>query len=255
MTSFVANLSTIFRHLPLNERAEAAAVAGFERVESWWDFDSPNPPAVELQSFIDSLSRANLELVAINSYGGQGTSGLASIPDRIDEFRQSIHAVARVARVTEARMFNVAFGKLYPDQWEQARQLETARENYAWAAQEIAPFGGVILIEALSGPANEGHPFKTGYDVVEFIDGFLPEVENVGLLFDTFHLATNDVDPVACFRDVHDAVKHIQLADVPGRGAPGTGTIDFTALEAEISASGYSGSIALEYFSQESRRA
>lgn len=254
MTSFVANLSTLFGHLPLNERAEAAAKAGFERVESWWDFDSPNPPASELDSFIESLSRANLELVAINSYGGHGTSGLASLPNRIDEFRQSVQAVARVAKVTQARMFNIAFGKLYSRQWERSAQFETARDNYAWAAQEVSPFGGVVLIEALSGAANSGHPFKTGYDVVEFIDGFLPEVENVGLLFDTYHLATNGVDPVACFRDVHETVKHIQLADYPGRGAPGTGTIDFEAMTAEISASRYSGSIALEYFPQESRQ-
>jgi hydroxypyruvate isomerase len=42
-------------------------------------------------------------------------------------------------------------------------------------------------------------------------------------------------------------VGHIQLADFPGRGAPGTGTIDFDAFLAAVEESGYRGCIGLEY--------
>ena len=40
---------------------------------------------------------------------------------------------------------------------------------------------------------------------------------------------------------------HVQLADVQGRGAPGTGTLDFEPVLAQLAAQGYTGSVGLEY--------
>ena len=42
-------------------------------------------------------------------------------------------------------------------------------------------------------------------------------------------------------------IAHVQLADVPGRGAPGTGTLDFEPVFAQLAAQGYAGSVGLEY--------
>jgi len=39
----------------------------------------------------------------------------------------------------------------------------------------------------------------------------------------------------------------VQIADPPGRGAPGTGTLDFEPLFARLAAQGYAGSVGLEY--------
>ena len=42
-------------------------------------------------------------------------------------------------------------------------------------------------------------------------------------------------------------IGHVQVADFPGRGAPGTGSIDFDAFFAAMTRSGYDGCIGLEY--------
>lgn len=250
MSPYIANLSTLYGKLPRDERPQAAADAGFSRVESWWDFDVATPAAVELAGFLTAIERAGVRLVAMNSHGGDraaGERGLACLPDRREEFQRSIESLVGVAEVTAARKFNVTFGQLDEARWTREEQFETAEQNYRWAAAQVAAFDGVILIEALAADGNGGYPFHTGYDVVEFLDEHLPDVENVGFLFDTFHLASNGVDVLRAFDDLSAKIGHVQFADFPGRGAPGTGRIDFHALIKTIEKSTYTGDISLEY--------
>ena len=42
-------------------------------------------------------------------------------------------------------------------------------------------------------------------------------------------------------------IGHVQYADSPGRGAPGTGTIDLWALIDRLDAVGYDGRVGLEF--------
>jgi hydroxypyruvate isomerase len=44
-----------------------------------------------------------------------------------------------------------------------------------------------------------------------------------------------------------DSILHVQIADPPGRGAPGTGTLDFEPLLAQLAAQEYDGWVGLEY--------
>ena len=44
-----------------------------------------------------------------------------------------------------------------------------------------------------------------------------------------------------------DRIAHVQIADHPGRGEPGTGTLDLQRYLSIIEASGYSGYVGLEY--------
>jgi len=48
-------------------------------------------------------------------------------------------------------------------------------------------------------------------------------------------------------------IGHVQVADVPGRGAPGTGTLDFEPLFAQLAGQGYTGGIGLEYIPDDMR--
>lgn len=251
MEQYIVNLSTVYGGLPLVARPQAAADDGFALVESWWDFDSAMPDQAEIDAFLGALAAAQVQLRAINSYGGKreaGERGIACLPDRVDEFRQSIRSLSSVALSSGARKFNVTFGQLDPSRWTRDEQFECAAAQYRWAAEKVAEFGGTILVEALVADSSGDYPFHTGYDVVEFLDQFLPDVENIGLLFDTFHLAAAGVDVITAFRDLKRRVKHIQFADFPGRGRPGTGKLDFSGLIAAIHDSGYAGEISLEYF-------
>jgi hydroxypyruvate isomerase len=45
-------------------------------------------------------------------------------------------------------------------------------------------------------------------------------------------------------------ISHVQIADAPGRGAPGTGGIDFYELFQTLHRIGYDRHVGLEYFSE-----
>jgi hydroxypyruvate isomerase len=50
--------------------------------------------------------------------------------------------------------------------------------------------------------------------------------DNVGFLCDLFHLANNGDDIDAALERYADRIAHVQIADHPGRGEPGSGPLD-----------------------------
>jgi hydroxypyruvate isomerase len=75
-------------------------------------------------------------------------------------------------------------------------------------------------------------------------------VENLALAAcaaDLYHLGTMGEDLPGVLAREAAAIAHIQVADVPGRGAPGTGELDFAALFGQLTAQGYAGWIGCEY--------
>ena len=248
--SYVVNLSTVYRHLPRDERPAAAAAAGFTRVESWWEFSSATPTAADVDRFLSAIRSAKVALTAVNAYGGDQNAaerGLACLPGRQREFEQSIEGIVEMNRHTGADCFNVTMGYLEPSRWSPDEQFAIAAERYEYAASRVAPFGGTILIEPLTTPGNAHYPFRTGYDVADFLDDHLPNVPNVGILLDVFHLASNGIDILRAIEDLAPRISHVQLADHPGRGQPGSGTIDFDAVRRALDRVGYTGRTALEY--------
>ena len=72
-------------------------------------------------------------------------------------------------------------------------------------------------------------------------------VTNIGLLADLFHLANNGDDVAAAISAYADRVAHVQIADLPGRGEPGSGDLDLNGYLDQLEAAGYDGWVALEY--------
>jgi hydroxypyruvate isomerase len=69
----------------------------------------------------------------------------------------------------------------------------------------------------------------------------------VGILFDIYHLATNGDDIDRAIAAYADKVAHVQIADAPGRGEPGTGQLDLDGYLARLERAGYAGWVGLEY--------
>ncbi len=69
----------------------------------------------------------------------------------------------------------------------------------------------------------------------------------VRLLFDAYHAAMAGLDPLEEAARVAPLIGHVQFADHPGRGAPGTGTLDLWALVDRLGALGYDGAVGLEF--------
>jgi hydroxypyruvate isomerase len=70
---------------------------------------------------------------------------------------------------------------------------------------------------------------------------------NVGFLCDLFHLANNGDDVGAAIANHADRVAHVQVADAPGRGEPGSGDLPLDRWLGELEKSGYAGYVGLEY--------
>jgi hydroxypyruvate isomerase len=71
--------------------------------------------------------------------------------------------------------------------------------------------------------------------------------ENTGILFDLYHLATNGDDIDGAIAAHASRIAHVQIADVPGRGEPGSGRLDLDGYLSRLERAGYDGWVALEY--------
>jgi hydroxypyruvate isomerase len=70
---------------------------------------------------------------------------------------------------------------------------------------------------------------------------------NIGFLADVYHLAKMGEDVADVLSRHQESLLHVQVADPPGRGAPGTGTVDFEPLLRQLAGQGYRGWVGLEY--------
>lgn len=236
-TRYAANISILFTELPLLERPAAAAAAGFAAVESWWPFATPDPETGEIDSFVDAVRQAGVELVALNLYAGDmpaGERGVICQPDRVDDFRTGVAALNGIAGRTGCRRFNALYG--------QGGDRGTALDNLRYAASEV---DGVVLLEPLTAGENGDYPLRTASDALAVIDDVA--ADNVKLLLDTYHLTNNGDDVVSVITNHADAIGHVQIADTPGRHQPGTGAIDFAAIFGALRQHGYDGYVGCEY--------
>lgn len=251
---FAVNLSILFTEVPLLERPAAARAAGFDAVEAWWPFPRAVPPAADVDAFVDALDAAGVALIGLNFYAGDmpgGERGVVSWPDRVDDFRAGVAVLTDIALRTGCRSFNALYGQRLPG-IDPVTQDDTAAANLAFAADAVDAFGGIVLVEPLTEGENGAYPLRTSGDVLDVIDRVRAghgrgAAENLRLLLDTYHLTRNGDDPLAVLAAHADRVGHVQIADAPGRGQPGTGGIDFPAVFAALRDAGYDGHVACEY--------
>jgi hydroxypyruvate isomerase len=246
---YEANLSMLFTELPLLQRPAAAAAAGFTAVEFWWPFPAAVPADGEIDSFVTAVSDAGVQLAGLNFFAGDmpgGDRGAVSWPARSTEFRDNIEVTIGIGERLGCRAFNALYGNrvdgVSPDE-----QDELAVANLALAGQAAARIGGTVLIEPVSGAPR--YPLRTTADVIAVIDrvGEQTGVHNLGFLCDLYHLAVNGDDLDKVISEYGDRVAHVQIADAPGRGEPGTGELELDRYLGELAAQGYDGWVGLEY--------
>lgn len=245
---YTVNCSLLFTELPVDERPQAARDAGFHAVEFWWPFETATPDQADVDAFVTAIDTAGVRLTGLNFFAGRlpgPDRGVLSHPDRAAEFRANIGVVAQIAERTGATGFNALYG-LRQDGVDPAEQDRIALENTLAAAEGVAEVGGTVLIEPLSGA--ETYPLKTAAEGLAFVARAKDAgADNVALLADFFHLAVNGDDVAAVVREHAAAFGHVQIADAPGRGEPGTGELPIGELLTASQAGGYRGPVGLEY--------
>lgn len=248
MLPYLVNCSLLFTEEPLLRRPAAARAAGFLAVEFWWPFGDPVPGDRAVDAFTAAVEEAGVTLAGLNFFAGDLAGpdcGVLSIPARSGEFRDNIDVVAGIGERLGVRGFNALYGNRVDGAAPQA-QDELATENITLAAKAVSGFGGTVLIEAVSGP--KPYPLRTADDAVGVVHrARAAGAANVGFLCDLYHLASNGDDLDAAIAAHAADVAHVQIADAPGRGEPGSGQLDLDRHLADLAARGYRGWVSLEY--------
>jgi len=245
---YLANCSLLFTEEPLLRRPAAARAAGFGAVEFWWPFETAVPADREVDAFVAAIEEAGVTLAGLNFFAGDLAGpdcGVLSIPGRAAGFRDNIDVVAGIGERLGVRGFNALYGNrvdgVSPD-----AQDELAMESIGAAAKAVASFGGTVLVEPVSGP--KPYPLRTAADAVAVVSrARAAGAANVGFLCDLYHLASNGDDIDAAIEAYADLVAHVQIADAPGRGEPGSGQLDLDRYLAALAGRGYRGWVSLEY--------
>jgi len=237
---FCPNLSMLFKEVDLVERFGRAAEAGFTAVEFWW------PSGEDLGRVESAVKDAGLEVALFNFDAGDmpnGDRGLVSDPERKQEFRDNVPVALELARSVGCPRLNALMG-LELDEVDTEEQLDLARDNIGWAADQAAEHGIEVMIEAVNTFENGPYLLWTTEQAVEFVGS----VERaVRIQHDFYHMQRMEGNLVANLREHIGAIGHIQIADSPGRGEPGTGEIHYPFVLGELEKLGYDGYVGLEY--------
>jgi hydroxypyruvate isomerase len=238
MLGLSANISLLFREMPLLERFAAAHEAGFPTVEI------QNPYEHSACALTSAARAANVDIILINAPMGEDprTFGTAGLADRDGLFRAELERAAQYAQQLGARLVNVLAGRAEPH--EQQAAMRRVTDNLAIAAEILAQADAAPLLEVIN-PVN-----APGYCVADFerAAAILEATDRrVGLQFDVYHAGMLGLDPARAFLQHLKRIRHVQFADSPGRHEPGTGTLDFSRIFRVIRDSGYGGWLGAEY--------
>jgi hydroxypyruvate isomerase len=252
MIRLAANLSMLFNEHAFIDRFAAAAQAGFKGVEYLF------PYAFAAEELRHALQEAQLEQVLFNLPPGDweaGERGLASLPGREGEFRDSVIEALRYADVLNCPCVHAMAGLLPKgaDAATQADHHATYIRNLRFAASEAAKVGRDILIEPINTRDMPGFFLSRQAQAMAVLEEV--GADNLKLQFDLYHCQIMDGDLIRHLERQFSAIGHIQVASVPERHEPNVGEIYYPAIFERLTALGYRGWVGCEYRPQADTRA
>ena len=238
MPRFAANVSHLFTEVPFLERFAAAAACGFKGVECLFPYAEP------AEKVGDAVAMAGLTMALFNAPPGNfaaGERGLAALPGRQQEFRDSIEVALNYAELLDCKRIHVLAGVVPEEKWVEALPVYIA--NLAVAADLAREVDVEVLIEPI---VMEGYFIFRPDDALQVIDDV--GAKNLKMLYDIFQ-AQQAQGGITDFLDSHlDVIAHIQIAGVPGRHEPDrSGELNWPYLFDLLDSHGYSGWVGAEY--------
>ncbi|MDR7158339.1 TIM barrel protein [Arthrobacter sp. BE255] len=219
------------------DRVRAAAAAGFNAVEMW------GPTGKDIPALKAALEETGVQL----------TAQLAEprmqfmIPPRNHEpFYEGLDAGVKVAQQLGCPRMVVGSGTGFGGRKRQD-QLDELIEIFTRGVAHIEGSGITLILEPVN--VRVDHPgalLDRTSEAVYIARGV--DSPNFGVLYDLYHSTVEGENVAAELANAGDLIRYVQIADTPGRGEPGSGSIDWVARLADLRTSGYSGPIGLEYY-------
>lgn len=238
MPRFSANVSLLFTEVPFLERFQAAADCGFKGAECMFPYAEP---AAKVG---DAVAMAGLKMTLFNAPPGDfaaGERGLAALPGRQQDFRDSFEIALNYAELLDCKRIHVLAGVVPEAQWEEALDVYIA--NLAAASDMARDEGIEVLIEPI---VLEGYFLFRPDDAVRVLEDV--GAKNLKILYDIYQ-AQLAQGGISDFLDSHlDLISHIQIAGVPGRHEPDrTGELNWPYLFDLLDSHGFDGWVGAEY--------
>lgn len=241
MPRFSANLSMLFTEVDFLDRFAAAADAGFKGVEYISPYEH-DPAAIAERLKANGLTQALFNLPVGNWDAGE--RGIAILPDRCEEFRKGVDTAIRYAHALGCTQVNCLAG-LAPPGVDPARIHATFVENLQHASRALKAAGIRLLVEAINTRDMPGYFLNTSRQAFALLDEVASD--NLFFQYDIYHMQVMEGDLAETIRRNIARIKHIQVADNPGRNEPGTGEINYAFLFRHLDAIGYDGWVGAEY--------
>lgn len=235
---FAASIEMMFTEngRPAADRVRAAADAGFAGVEIW-DWRDKDVPTLRA-----ALDQTGLELVTACVEHWSDKCALADRHAHPEFLRRVADTIDAAAELGTRRL--VVLGGDRHDEVSPSEQRDAVVDVLRAAADLAAASDMTLLLEVVNreieGPRAVIDSTARAFEVIDAVGSGA-----LAMLYDRYHAVLNgeDLEPIA---HRMDAIGHIQVADVPGRGEPGSGEIDWRAELGWLDRHGYTGFIGLE---------
>jgi hydroxypyruvate isomerase len=241
MPKFNANLTLLFNEFDFLDRFKAASDAGFRGVEYLF------PYAYHKHDLVERLQLNGLTQVLHNLPAGDwgaGERGIACLPERIGEFQDGVGTAIEYAQALQCTQLNCLAG-IAPRALDPATLHDTLVRNLRFAATELGRVGIRLLLEPCNTRDLPGFFLNRSQQAVDIIDAV--GSDNLFLQYDIYHMQVMEGNLAPSIERHLDRIRHLQIADNPGRGEPGSGEINYPFLFEFIDRLGYGGWIGCEY--------
>lgn len=244
MPKFSANLTMLFGEHDFLNRFAACKEAGFRYVEYLFPYE------YEAEVLRDLLDTHGLQQVLFNLPAGDwdaGDRGIATDPDRVEEFCQGVDQALHYAGILGVDQMNCLVGKKLANVPSET-QWNVLVKNLEYAAAKLADQQLTLLIEAINTFDIPGFFLNNTPDALRLREEV--GASNLKIQYDVYHMQKMEGNLAETLKENLDQIAHIQIADNPGRHQPNTGEINYHFLLRELDQMGYQGFVGLEYVPQ-----
>jgi hydroxypyruvate isomerase len=239
MNQLAPNIDLLFTEASSNhgDRVRAAAAAGFDAVEMW------GTSTVDVDSLGKALADTGVTLTAILA---EPRTNFTLPGTDLGPFFDGLERGVEHARLLGLPRIVLGSGIGFPGM-KRAQNLDRLVDVFSQAVERTNGSGVTFVLEPVN--TRVDHPgalLDRTADAVTVARGV--DSDRFGILYDMYHSITEGEDPATELANAASLVKYVQIADVPGRGEPGSGDVDWSAQLAVLRQSGYDGPIGLEYY-------
>jgi hydroxypyruvate isomerase len=230
-------LWTVFRKLPMEQKLESVAQAGYKNVQLVGEFKKWSE--TDYQNILKKRDSLGITFDA-----SSGVTHSLCNPKEQDALMAEIQGLMPTFDRIQCKELIIVPGNAVPGVPRYV-QHQTIVDGLRKAAAITAPHGVSIMVENID-PKERPPVYLTsvaeGLEIMKTVDN-----PNVKFLYDFYHEQIAEGDLIAKLEPNLDQIGIFHIADVPGRHEAGTGEINYQNIFKKLAELKYSRTVAMEY--------